>query len=103
MVSLVSAFREVKDIDHPVVVHIHTLKGKGVEWCEKDKEAGHYGMPANLDLSMFSGESYDILTADYLLKRMEDDPEIIAISPATPGLTGFAPEHRKKPENNLLM
>ncbi|WP_241519575.1 1-deoxy-D-xylulose-5-phosphate synthase [Bifidobacterium callitrichidarum] len=27
--ALVDAFAEVKDIDHPVVVHIHTLKGAG--------------------------------------------------------------------------
>lgn len=96
VISLVSAFREVKDIDHPTVIHIHTLKGKGIEWCEKDKEASHYGMPANLDMSMFSGESYDTLTGDYLLKKMERDPSVIAISPATPGLTGFTPENRKK-------
>ena len=53
-------------------------------------------MPANLDMSMFSGESYDTLTGNYLLKKMEDDPKIIAIFPATPGLTGFTPENRKK-------
>ncbi|TPF86210.1 1-deoxy-D-xylulose-5-phosphate synthase [Bifidobacterium sp. UTCIF-37] len=29
--ALVAAFGEVRDIDHPVVVHIHTLKGAGLE------------------------------------------------------------------------
>ncbi|PJM78836.1 1-deoxy-D-xylulose-5-phosphate synthase [Bifidobacterium scaligerum] len=29
--TLVRAFAEVRDIDHPVVVHIHTLKGAGYE------------------------------------------------------------------------
>ncbi|NMM98743.1 1-deoxy-D-xylulose-5-phosphate synthase [Bifidobacterium olomucense] len=29
--ALVKAFAEVRDIDHPVVVHIHTLKGAGYE------------------------------------------------------------------------
>lgn len=28
--ALVAAFEEVRDIDHPVVVHIHTLKGAGI-------------------------------------------------------------------------
>ena len=27
--ALIAAFKQVKDIDHPVVVHINTLKGKG--------------------------------------------------------------------------
>lgn len=31
--ALTAAFREVKDIDHPVVVHIHTLKGAGYPDC----------------------------------------------------------------------
>ncbi|TPF77644.1 1-deoxy-D-xylulose-5-phosphate synthase [Bifidobacterium sp. UTCIF-3] len=35
--ALVAAFEEVKDIDHPVVVHIHTLKGAGY--------AGYDGCP----------------------------------------------------------
>lgn len=94
--ELVSVFREVRDIDHPTVIHIHTQKGRGVEWCEKDKESGHYTMSAGFDMSMFAGESYDALTADYLLKKMENDPAVIAISPATPGLTGFTPQKREK-------
>lgn len=94
--DLVSIFREVRDTDRPTVIHIHTQKGKGVEWCEKDKESGHYAMPAGMDMSMFAGESYDALTADYLLGKMEKDPAVIAISPATPGLTGFTPEKREK-------
>ena len=33
--SLISLFRKVKDTDHPIVVHIHTQKGKGYEIAEK--------------------------------------------------------------------
>ena len=28
--ALIAAFEKVRDIDHPVVVHVHTLKGKGL-------------------------------------------------------------------------
>ena len=35
--QLISAFESVKDIDHPVVVHICTQKGKGYAPAEKDK------------------------------------------------------------------
>ena len=38
--SLISAFQKVKDIDHPVVVHINTLKGKGYRPAEEHKEPG---------------------------------------------------------------
>ena len=47
--SLIEAFNKVKDIDHPVVVHIHTIKGKGYEDAEKNKELFHWIMPFNLE------------------------------------------------------
>ena len=36
--ALVKAFSKVKDIQHPVVVHINTLKGKGYKPAEQDRE-----------------------------------------------------------------
>lgn len=46
--ALVQAFSSVKDIDHPVVVHICTVKGKGCEFAEKDKEGSHWVRPFDL-------------------------------------------------------
>ena len=45
--SLISLFRKVKDTDHPIVVHIHTQKGKGYEIAEKDKDHYKPGFPRN--------------------------------------------------------
>lgn len=39
--ALIRAFEEVRDIDHPVVVHIVTQKGKGYAPAEKNKEDWH--------------------------------------------------------------
>lgn len=36
--KLISVFEKIKDTDHPVVVHIKTIKGKGYSFAEKDKE-----------------------------------------------------------------
>ena len=47
--SLVEAFRKVKDIDHPVVVHIHTEKGHGYAPAVADKERWHWSMPFHLE------------------------------------------------------
>ena len=95
--QVLSVVKKVKDVDHPVVVHVHTVKGKGLAWCEADKESSHYGMPAGLDMSVFAGmETYEDITADFLLGKMKDDPAVMAISPATPMLTGFMPDIRKK-------
>ena len=43
--KLIEAFEKVKDIDHPIVVHINTLKGKGYKIAEENKEMWHWCMP----------------------------------------------------------
>lgn len=100
--ALVEAFKKVKDINHPVVVHIHTVKGKGIPASAKNKELYHYAMPGWLDehneiqLPSSMPESYNSLTADYILKKKKEDSTVIAISPATPGVTGFTQDFRKE-------
>jgi 1-deoxy-D-xylulose-5-phosphate synthase len=99
--QLISIFNRVKDIDHPVVIHIHTIKGKGFEFAEKNKEQWHWGMPFVIEtgeskFSMGDTESYGDLTGKYLLKNMKDDPKVVAITSGTPAVFGFWPEIRKK-------
>ena len=45
--ALIEAFSKVKDIQHPIVVHINTLKGKGYARAEQDKETYHWRTPFN--------------------------------------------------------
>ena len=40
--ALIEAFTRVRDIDHPIVVHIHTTKGYGDEWSETHKQSAHH-------------------------------------------------------------
>lgn len=47
--ALIETFNKVKNTEHPVVVHIHTIKGKGYEEAEKNKEAFHWIMPFDLE------------------------------------------------------
>lgn len=47
--SLIDAFEKVKDIDHSVVVHINTQKGKGYKPAEERKEDFHWTMPFNIE------------------------------------------------------
>lgn len=100
--SLVEAFKKVKDINHPVVVHIHTVKGKGMPASESNKELYHYAMPGminkhnEIQLPSSMPESYNSITADYILEKKKEDSTVIAISPATPGVTGFTQEFRKE-------
>lgn len=47
--ALVNLFESVKDIDHPIVLHIHTIKGKGLKYAEENREAWHAGGPFNVE------------------------------------------------------
>lgn len=96
--ALIEAFSKVKDIDHPIVVHINTLKGKGYEPAVLDKERWHWSMPFDAAtgelLNPIEVETYNELTATHLLKRMKDDSRICAITAGTPGTWGWTPERR---------
>ncbi|OOM79315.1 1-deoxy-D-xylulose-5-phosphate synthase [Clostridium puniceum] len=99
--QLIEVFNKVKDTEHPVVVHIHTIKGKGLAFAEKNKEQWHWGMPFVLEtgeskFSMGGAEDYSNLTAKYLLNMMKQDPTVVAITSATPTVLGFVPERRKE-------
>ena len=97
--ALVDTFKSVKDTEKPTVVHIHTLKGKGYKPAEDNKEWGHWSIPGFLDekaeTTSEPQESYDSITTDYILKKQKQDKTVIAISPATPGATGFSRDFRK--------
>ena len=98
--KLIKVFEEVKDIDHPVIVHLHTLKGKGLAVAEQNKETFHWILPKTVEnFGKQQGEepeSYNSLTKNFLLKKREKDNTVIAISPATPGVYGFTPDFREK-------
>lgn len=96
--SLIEAFAKVKDVDHPIVVHINTLKGKGYAPAVADKETWHWTMPfdpaTGQPLNPIDFETYNELTAKHLLQRMKEDPSICAITAGTPGTWGWTPERR---------
>lgn len=98
--SLIEAFRKVKDIDHPVVVHINTLKGKGYELAEQDKERWHWSAPFDIATgelkNAFVSESYDELAPTRLLELMKQDKTVCAITAGTPGIWGWTPERRRE-------
>lgn len=98
--SLIETFKRIKDINHPIVVHINTLKGKGLKYAENDKEAWHWSVPFDIESGnkIINGDSktYTQLTADYLLEKAKNDKSIMVITPATSNICGFTPKFRKE-------
>ena len=97
--ALIKAFKQVKDIDHPIVVHINTLKGKGYALAEEDKETWHWSAPFDIETGNLTynsdAEDYDDLTALHLLEKIKQDKKVCAITAGTPGVWGWTPERRQ--------
>lgn len=99
--QLIKTLKNVKDVNHPVVIHIHTIKGKGYAPAEENKELWHWGMPFELEsgkskFDVSNTDSYDNMTAEYLLDLMKNDPRVAAITSGTPSVFGFYKERREK-------
>lgn len=88
--NLIEVFSKVKDIDHPIVVHIKTIKGNGYKYAEDHKEDFHYVMPFDLEtkksLCPQSKENYISITNDYLIQKSKENENIVGITAGTPAL-----------------
>lgn len=101
---LIAAFEEVKDIDHPVVVHINTMKGMGLPVAEAHKERFHYSGPfdpkSGAPLEEYAaGEEpvdYTDIFTEHMLARMAADRKVVTMTAATPGAFGFTPDRRRE-------
>ena len=98
--DLIQAFQKVKDIDHPIVVHINTLKGKGYAPAEQHKENWHFSGPFHIEtgepLYEMTEEDYSDISVNYLLKKMKEDPTVVAITSGTPTVMGFTEDKRQE-------
>lgn len=99
LAALIELFEEVKDQEEPVVLHIHTIKGKGFSFAEENREKFHAGGPFSLETGEYlrskRAETYSSLTTDFLLRKMAEDPTVVAVNAGTPMIL-FSPEQRQQ-------
>lgn len=101
MNELVTTLKMVKDVDHPVVVHVHTIKGKGFKFAEENKEMYHAGPPFDRKSGKYiypldNPESYPAVTAAFLMEQMKRNPKVAVLNSGTPGGFGMNAEWRKE-------
>ncbi|WP_206859159.1 1-deoxy-D-xylulose-5-phosphate synthase [Candidatus Enterococcus mangumiae] len=100
LTALIELFEEVKDQKEPIVLHIHTTKGKGFSYAEANREKFHAGGPFSLETGEYLRsskpiETYSSLTTDFLLQKMNEDPTVVAVNAGTPMIL-FSPEQRQQ-------
>ena len=95
--KLVALFNSVKDTDHPVLLHIHTIKGKGLKYAEEDREAWHAGGPFNvLDGSLKNPVIKDDTVFNSLKRLLDNNPKAVVLNAGTPMCLGFVKGIREK-------
>ena len=103
--KLISLFKKIKDINHPIVVHIHTQKGKGYQLAELNKEKWHYTKPFNQETGELINDvklTYPSITANYLINKVKQDPKIVVVTAGVPLAIGLDQEKRNLLGQNYI-
>ena len=99
--SMIKVFEKVKDIDHPIVVHINTQKGKGYKLAEENKENWHWTVPFDKEtglptIDFGTGENYTGIARKYILNKAKEDKEFIVVTPNMPRSFGLNQNDRNE-------
>ena len=91
--SMVRVFNEAKNIDHGVIIHVLTHKGKGYKYAEKYPDKFHGIAPFNPEtgkvLDRPEKPSYTDVFSKAFMKLAEKDEKVVAICAAMPDGTGL--------------
>lgn len=92
--DMIEAFKAVKDVDHPIVLHINTLKGKGYQPAIDDEAGHHWVLPFDLKtdkttVPAHQGPTANSVALDEVIRHIEKGENIMAINAAIPGVFGL--------------
>ncbi|MEM6457898.1 MAG: 1-deoxy-D-xylulose-5-phosphate synthase [Planctomycetota bacterium] len=104
--TLIATLAEVKDLDRPVLLHVHTVKGKGYEFSEGDATKFHSPKPfkqigCRVELDGGKGRSFTAAFAEAMLDLMADDEKTFAVTAAMGPGTGVDKLIEKFPHRTL--
>ncbi len=101
--TLVEVLTHLKNVHSPVILHVKTKKGKGYDFSEKEPNIYHGVGTFNLNekIQISESEKYQDLVSDSLIKLIEEDKKIVAISAAMPSGTGLTKLKDKYKDNYM--
>jgi len=106
LAQLIEMLELLKDVPHPVLLHVHTEKGRGCDWASKDPCAFH--SPGRLKIEgdsvtplRSSRKSWTSALADAVLQIARQDPRVYALTAAMPDGTGVAKVRNELPDRCL--
>ncbi len=103
---LVDLLQLLKDVSHPVLLHVHTEKGRGCEWASDDPCAYHSPGKLHIDGDTVSPiksgrKSWTTAFAEAVIRVAQDDERVHALTAAMPDGTGLAKVRQVLPDRCL--
>ncbi|MEX0961964.1 MAG: 1-deoxy-D-xylulose-5-phosphate synthase [Simkaniaceae bacterium] len=101
--ELIETFEALKANPKSTLIHIHTIKGYGMDVAKNNPVTYHGVKPFNRETGAFpSAEaktlSFPKVFGNHLMKMAEEDPEIYCITPATPVGSQLVPFFKAYPD-----
>lgn len=90
---LIELLRLVRDTQHPVLLHVHTEKGRGADFAVAEPCKFHSPSPFKVEGCRVEiqsgGRSFTAAFADALIDVARNDPRVLALTAAMPDGTGL--------------
>jgi len=91
--ALIAAFSAVRDSEKPVVVHIHTQKGKGYKFAEENRETWHYRMPFDIETGALKQpytDPFQAASVEFIKETAKANPNFVFLAAGTMGGIGLS-------------
>lgn len=100
--ELIKVFNNAKRVKGPVLLHIHTKKGKGYKYAEKYPESYHgvdsFDIVTGKPIKPKSGMTYSDVFGESMVELATKYPKLVAITAAMKHGTGLAAFQKKYPK-----
>lgn len=84
---IIDVLEKIKDSNWPVILHVHTNKGQGMEEAIKNPISYHGAKPFHRETGKFlpatsSKPTFPKVFGSHILKMADNDPSLVAVTPA---------------------
>ncbi|MDB5298720.1 MAG: dxs, partial [Phycisphaerales bacterium] len=100
--GLINTLAEIKHVQHPVILHVKTVKGKGYDHAISEPTRFH--SPAafrvegcRVEINKGAGKSWTTAFADAMIDLADKDSRVIALTAAMPDGTGLSKFEKSHP------
>jgi 1-deoxy-D-xylulose-5-phosphate synthase len=108
--TLIEFLTEARDIDRPMVLHVKTIKGKGLDIAERDATRFHSPKAFTVERDELlgckvemnsSGRSFTAAFGDAMVEMMDQDESVVCATAAMPDGTGIIKAIEAHPDRSF--